>query len=185
LGREFVLTQGTITFSGPYPPNPIINVSAQVQSADITAIVKITGPARSPQVTLTSTPPLPSDEILSRVLFGRNVSQISPIEALQLAEAARMLAGGPKGLGVLSEIGRVIGLDHLSLLPGANRSAATALGIGRQLGKNVRVDVRQGLGGQEGTRLNVEYELRPNLTLRGTLGQREEQNVELNWKKDY
>jgi translocation and assembly module TamB len=53
---------------------------------------------RRPTVTLTSTPVVPQDEILSRALFGRELGQISTGERLQVAQAAATLAGGGPGV---------------------------------------------------------------------------------------
>jgi len=183
LGREFDLTEGTITFTGAYPPTPVINLIAQAKTADVTALVTLSGPVAEPKIALSSTPELPNDEILARVLFGRDVSDVSPVEAIQLAQAASALAGGPAGLDVIGRIRQIIGLDRLTFTPGS--AAGTAIGIGRQLGKNVRVDVRQGLSGKEGTQLQVEAEVNPNLTVEGTLGQERDQGVGITWKKDY
>lgn len=183
LGRQFNLTEGTITFTGAYPPTPVINLVAQAKTADVTALVTLSGPVAEPKVTLSSTPELPNDEILARVLFGREMSDVSPIEAIQLAQAAAALAGGPAGLDVIGRVRQIIGLDRLTFTPGS--AAGTAIGIGRQLGKNVRVDVRQGLSGKEGTQLQVEAEINPNLTVEGTLGQERDQGVGITWQKDY
>ena len=54
-------------------------------------------------VQITSSPELPEDEILSRFLFGRSLSQISPVQALQIAAAIRSLSGGD-GTGVIDRL---------------------------------------------------------------------------------
>jgi translocation and assembly module TamB len=114
IGKTLVLSSGTITFLGGSTIDPTIAIEAQAQSSDITAIVGIVGTATKPTITLSSVPQLPRDEILSRVLFGTSMSQISPAQGLELASAANALAGGPS-LDVLGSIRRRLGLDRLSL----------------------------------------------------------------------
>src|SRR3546814_16452115 len=67
--------------------------------AEIAAKVVVSGPAQSPKITLTSEPPLPEEEILSRILFGSPPAQLSQLPALKLPEPAAVLSGrlGPGG----------------------------------------------------------------------------------------
>ncbi|MDI1364160.1 MAG: translocation/assembly module TamB domain-containing protein, partial [bacterium] len=46
-----------------------LNLSARREDTTLTAVVQIQGTAAKPEITLTSTPELPSDEVLSQVLF--------------------------------------------------------------------------------------------------------------------
>src|ERR1700730_8994129 len=88
LGKTFTLTRGAITFDGSPKLDPVLDIVAEASAADITAQVNIGGFASAPTITLSSTPPVPQDEILSRVLFNRGVGQITAGEGLQLAAAA-------------------------------------------------------------------------------------------------
>ena len=59
-----------------------------------------------PEFTLESTPSLPQDEILARVIFGKSASQLSALEAAQLAASLAQLAGGQAGFdpaGLISQ----------------------------------------------------------------------------------
>ena len=104
LGKTFTLTRGAITFDGSPKLDPVLDIVAEASAADITAQVNISGPASAPKITLSSTPSVPQDEILARVLFNRGVGQISAGEGIQLAAAAGTLAGG--GPGVLDRLAR-------------------------------------------------------------------------------
>ncbi|HZT50518.1 MAG TPA: translocation/assembly module TamB domain-containing protein, partial [Stellaceae bacterium] len=126
LGKDGTVRKGVITFSGGKKIDPSIDIEARVPSTDATAIVTITGTATQPSIALSSEPALPRDEILSRVLFGTSMNQISPAQGLEIASAAASLAGGG-GLDVLGTIRRGLGLDRLAL--GSARST-TVPGIG-------------------------------------------------------
>jgi translocation and assembly module TamB len=77
----------------------------------VTAQVLVGGLTSSPTITLTSTPALPQDEILARVLFNRGVGQITAGEGIQVAQSAATLASG--GPGVLDRLRGRLGLDRL------------------------------------------------------------------------
>jgi translocation and assembly module TamB len=128
LGKSANLTRGTITFIGGARIDPTIDIEARVASTDVVAIVQITGTATQPKIALSSQPELPQDEILSRVLFGASISQISAAQGLEIAQAAAALAmgGGP---GVLDRIRQGLGLDRLSFGSTGSNSAFSNLGV--------------------------------------------------------
>jgi len=128
LGKSATLTRGTITFVGGAHIDPTIDIEARVTSTAVVAIVQITGTATQPKIALSSQPELPQDEILSRVLFGASISQISPAQGLEIAQAAAALAmgGGP---GVLDRIRQGLGLDRLSFGSAGSNGALSNLGV--------------------------------------------------------
>ena len=142
-GKRFVFDErGTVTLSTDV--NRIrLDLRAVREDPALTAEVRVTGTAASPEIELTSTPQLPQDEILSQVLFGRSASQLSAFEAAQLASGVASLAGGG-GFDVLGNLREFAGLDRLSF--GGDASALTVAG-GRYLTDNVYLEV---IGGGEG-----------------------------------
>ena len=89
LGKSFRLTRGAITFDGGAKLDPALDIVAEANASDITAQVIITGYASAPKITLASTPPVPQDEILSRILFNQGVGQITAGQGVQLAHGRR------------------------------------------------------------------------------------------------
>ncbi len=88
--------------------------TTKLPEADVT--VTITGPASRPVIALSSSPTLPQDEIMARLLFGKASGALSPFEAVQLAQAMAQLTGvGGGGPGVLDKIRKGLGLDRLDL----------------------------------------------------------------------
>jgi translocation and assembly module TamB len=166
-----VLQRGVLRFDGSTLPT--LDMLAQVQATDVTAQIVIQGSPDKPDIKLTSTPTLPQDEILSRVLFGSSVGQITPAQGLQLAQAASTLAGG--GPGVLDRLRNVAGLDRLSVgnssNPGGSSSATTGTTIsgGKYVAPGIFVGADQGLSGTS-TRAKVEVELTPHITVNATAG---------------
>ena len=198
LGKTFTITRGSITFDGSGKLDPALDIVAEASSADITAQVQISGVASVPKITLSSTPPVPQDEILSRVLFNRGVGQLSAGEGLQLAAAAATLAGG--GPGVLDKLRGSLGLDWFrlgssptspttgTLNPRAAASSGgtggTALSAGKYIAPGVSVGVSQGVSPPT-SKVTVEIEVRPHLTIGGEAGQSGSTGIGLNYNYDY
>ncbi len=197
LGKTFTLTRGAITFDGSPKLDPVLDIVAEASAADITAQVNISGPASAPKITLSSTPSVPQDEILARVLFNRGVGQISAGEGIQLAAAAGTLAGG--GPGVLDRLRGGLGLDWFKLGSGPSGPASTtlnpraatgsatggtALSAGKYIAPGVSVGVSQGLSPPT-SKVTVEIELRPHLTVQGEAGQSGSTGIGLNYNYDY
>jgi translocation and assembly module TamB len=197
LGKTFTLTRGTITFDGSAKLDPVLDIVAEASTADITAQVNLGGFASAPTITLTSTPVVPQDEILARVLFNKGVSQITAGEGLQLAAAAATLAGG--GPGVLDRLRGSLGLDWFKLgsgatgpttgtlnprAPSGSAASGTALSAGKYVAPGVSVGVSQGISPPT-SKITVEIEVRPHLTVGGEAGQSGSTGIGLNYNYDY
>ena len=196
LGKTFKMVRGNIGFDGAAALDPTLDILAEISAADITAQVSVTGLASSPKIAVTSTPVIPQDEILSRVLFNRAVGQITAAEGIQVAQAAATLAGG--GPGVLDRLRGRLGLDRLvfgsapsgmassNLNPasGGNAASNTAISGGKYVAEGVYVGASQGLTPQS-SKVIVEIEVRPRVTVQGEFSQGGSSGLGLNYKYDY
>jgi translocation and assembly module TamB len=197
FGKSFVLTRGRITFGGGAKLDPVLDIVAQVSAADITAQINIDGLASAPRITLSSTPLVPQDEILSRVLFGQGVGQINAGQGVQLAQAAATLAGG--GPGVLDRLRGKLGLDWLRFGQGPagaaspilnpsvvtpTTSSAAAVSAGKYVMPGVSVGVTQGVSPPT-SKVTVEIELGHHVTVDTEAGQNGGTGIGLNYNYDY
>ncbi len=185
LGKTFKVTEGTIAFDGGTTIDPTLNITTAVSASDVTAQVVIGGRASAPTITLTSTPVLPQDEILARVLFDRPLGQISVGEGLQVAQAAATLAGG--GPGILDRLRSRLGLDRLGFgsAPGSGSAAGgTTISGGKYIANGIYVGASQGLSTQS-SKVTVEIELRPHVTVETDVGATGGSGIGLNYKYDY
>lgn len=185
LNKRFDIVKGTITFYGASPPTPNLDITAESKVKEITARINFTGPADDPEMTLTSDPPLPSDEILAKVLFGRSATDITPSQALQLAMVARSLTGGGRGqMDFMSRTRKLLGLDELEFNSSEEGLSKGTLGIGKYLTEGVYLDIQKGVG--EGTdKASVEVEVTPNITVESEVGSDSTSGIGVNWKYDY
>jgi len=181
LDRTFNLRRGVITFTGSSPPDPQVDIEAVAQATDITAIVRVTGDASAPTIALESQPPLPQDEVLSRLMFNRAASSITPLQAVQLAAAVNRLRGG--GPGVLDQLRTALGVDRLEVDGGAPGTGATVR-AGRYLAPGVYLEGETGTA-EQSSRARVEVEILPNLSLQADTGSDARSGVGFKWQYDY
>jgi translocation and assembly module TamB len=99
------------------------------------AVVSVSGTAARPEIHFSSTPALPEDEILARLLFGASVADLSVTEAVQLATA---VAGLQSGTDTLGKVRRSVGVDRLRLV---GDNSETGMGSGLAVGKKLTKDI--------------------------------------------
>ena len=96
LTSELDFTRANLTFAGDLSPQ--LDFLATTQASGASVSIAITGNPADPQFMFGSSPDLPQDEILSRLLFGTPSGQLSPTQALTLAQAAAIYSGGNDAL---------------------------------------------------------------------------------------
>jgi translocation and assembly module TamB len=183
-GRTFRLDHGVIRFRGESPPNPLLDIRAlaQVQGLDATVLVQGTG--LKPEISFASNPPLPQDELLSRILFGTSITNLSAPEALQLASAVAALNSGSGSLDPINALRRVVGLDRLRILPADIATGQkTALAAGKYIGRKLYVEVVT--DGHEYSATNVEYQVTRWLSILSTVSTIGRTSANIRVSKDY
>ena len=183
-GKRFEITRGSIDFRGGSLLDPAINIVATTTAEGITANINITGTGQRPQVAFTSTPALPQDEVLSRLLFGTDPSNLSATEAIQLASALNSLRGTGGGLNPLGKLRSATGFDRLRIL-GSDQATGrgTALAAGKYLTDDIYVEVITDARGFTATQ--IEIALTRALSLLSSTGSFGGSNVSLRYSRDY
>lgn len=183
-GRRFDLTRGAVRLTGSSPINPTVDVVAEADIDDITATITVSGTATAPVIAFASVPALPQDEVLSRMLFGRSVGELSAVQALQLASSVASLRGGGGGLNPLGKLRQATGFDRFRVL-GSDRDAGrgTSLAVGEYLGDDIYVEVTTDVRGYTATQL--EFALSKALSVITQVGGSGGTNVGVRYGKDY
>ena len=151
------MNRGTVRFRGGALTDPDINIQATTTTDGITAVINVTGTGQRPQISFTSTPTLPQDEVLSRLLFGTNPENLSATEAIQLAAALNSLRGsGGGGLNPLGKLRSAVGFDRLRVL-GADEATGrgTSLAAGKYITDNIYVEIVTDARGFTATQLQI------------------------------
>ena len=207
LGKEFQFKRGLIVFPGGKNLNPELDMLAEAKASSITAQAALTGTVKAPRLVLTSTPPVPQDEVLSRLLFDKSVSQLGALEAVQLADSATQLMGIGGSSGLVDRLRRSLGVDRLGVTStgtanplnpasGAQQPAGTgtttgtssglgsALEAGRYVSRDVYLGVQQGLTA-DSSRAKVEVGITDNIQAEVGVGVRADPQVGVKLQWDY
>jgi translocation and assembly module TamB len=170
-GASLKFTRGQVAFSGEglqRKIDPTLDFVAETASSTVTARLAVTGFASAPKIALSSTPELPQDEVLARLLFGVSVKELSPLQLVQIASAVASLSGvGGGGANPLANAQKRLGLDRLSVSGGDGKSGAS-VEAGRYVSERTYVGVRQSASGT--TQARVQVDLTRRLKLQTTLG---------------
>ncbi len=178
LGKRFALTSGQVNLQGAL--SPWLQFVATSVQQDITATITLEGPASALALRLSSVPDLPEDEVLAQLLFGRDISTLSPIQAAQMAQAVAQLAGSG-GEGLMGRLRTMFGLDDLDLA--TDSEGATTLKVGKYLSDNIYTDISIGADGKTSVSLNLD--ITPSLAARGTLAADGNSGLGVYFERDY
>lgn len=181
LERTFNLTKGVLSLNGETPPNPFLDVIGEAQILDTLVQVHLNGPAKNFRLTLTSVPNLPQDELLAMILFGRSMSQISPLQAVRLAQAASELTGIGATPDFLGKIKSGLGLQEVDV--SRDEDDNTAVGVGGYFGGKYYIRTERSVSGQDRTK--VEVQLTPKISVETEIGSDSRQGGGVTWKQDY
>jgi translocation and assembly module TamB len=177
LGQRFDLAEGLVTLQGDF--EPMLRFVAATQARTGLAVrVVLEGPASAPEVRFASAPDLPEDEVIAQLLFGRDLTSLTPFQALQLASAVATLTG--RGGGALDRIRGAAGLADLDLL--ATEEGGAALRLGRYIGENLYTDV---LVSPAATAATINLDLTPDVTVRAGVSSSGETTLGITFARDY
>ncbi|WP_442680392.1 translocation/assembly module TamB domain-containing protein [Sphingomonas sp. ASY06-1R] len=186
-GRRFNLDRGAIRFTGEAPPDPVLDITALADIQGLNATIHVTGTGLHPDIAFQSTPALPEDELLSRLLFGTSITNLSAPEALQLAAAVAGLRGGSGGglnLDPINAIRKAVHLDRLRILPAdVTTGQKSAIAAGKNVGHRTYVELITDGAGYSAT--SVEFRITRWLSVLSSISTIGRQSVNLRVSKDY
>ena len=184
LGIRFDFSGGNITLTDTFPPNPNLEIEAVTQRHGIEATVGLTGPVSDPQLEFRSHPSMHEDEILSHLLFGKSLSEISAGQVLLLAAELQKLRNPSSSLGFKDNALALLNIDYIDFRGDGDESE---IAVGKQLSENLHTEVRSNLQTDtaQGTVIRMEYELRHNISAETEFGNADDSHIGINWKRDY
>lgn len=179
LGKRFEFRDSSVTLREDILQSRL-SLEAVRQTSDLTAVAAIGGTLERPEITLTSEPNLPEDEVLSRIIFGRSPTQLTALETARLAAAISQMSGG-SGFDLFGTLENAVGLDTLEI--GQNDIGQTQLTTGKYLSDDVYIEVRTAAEGTPG--IAVEWQVRDNISVEAETSANERQRLSVQWKKDF
>ena len=183
-GRQFQLARGIIRFAGEQPANPALDIEANADTTGLNATIRVTGNAVKPEISFTSVPALPQDELLSRLLFGTSITSLSAPEALQLAAAVAALQNGGNGINPINAVRRAAGLDRLRILPADPQTGqGTSIAAGKYITRRLYAEIVT--DGQGYSATQVEFQVTRWLSLLSSISTLGRQSANVRVSKDY
>lgn len=179
-GKQFDFVDSTVTISGD-PMESRLDLAAEYEASDFTARINISGTPNSPEISMTGSPDLPEDQVLSRVLFGRSPAELSALEAAQLAAALSQLAGGGSGFSLTGSLQDALGLDRVNL--GQNADGSASLATGKYLAEDLYLELETTGSGSPG--VSLEWTPLANIEVGTTIDPVEGPGFSVQWKRDY
>ena len=176
-GQNLALNNGRLVFNGP--PSVIgIDVKAIRTIDDIVAGIHLTGTLLSPKTKLFSTPAFSESNILSYLLTGHSLDDITGSQTALLMQAVRSL-NIVNGDGLLRNIGNSLGLDDLRFVA-KDDLKKSELRLGKKLGSRTYVRYIVGLFDSM-QKIAIEYKVNKYLNLEAQAGA-DAQSIDLIYK---
>lgn len=163
LTKRLDFTSGEITFGGSLIP--VLDLEATTTSDQTVVTVNVAGVANDPEITFSSSPALPQDEILARLIFGQSMSRLSPLQIAQLADAVGQLAGGGSS-SLFETLRSSLGVDDLDIR--TDSRGQTTVSVGRYLNDRTYLQVEQ--GGADGARATINLDIGRGVKLKAGAG---------------
>jgi translocation and assembly module TamB len=181
LSRRLDFTRGTLSFSGSLVP--YLNFAADARTEDATVTVLVTGPANNPSFSFESTPILPEDEILARLLFGKAMSGLSPVQIAQLAAAAGNLAGIGGSTTLLQRLRERLGVDDLDVRTD-EETGDTSVSVGKYLNDRTYLSIEKGAQPGSG-KAKIDLDIGGGVKLRGEASDSGETGAGIFYEREY
>ena len=177
LGQRLDLTEGAVQLQGDF--DPYIRFVAETSTDDVDIEITLEGLASEPQLTIASIPELPQDEVLAQLLFGRDLTSLSALQAVQLADALRTLSG--QGTGIAEGLRAGLGVDDFDI--GVSEDGTVEARVGQYITENIYSDVSVNARGE--TEINLNLSVTDDVTVRGRLGSDGDSGIGIFFERDY
>lgn len=160
-GTRLDFSRGRATFSGEVTPE--LDFVASTQAGDVTAQIAVSGIASAPTFAFSSSPDLPQDEVLSRIMFSKASGGLSPFQAVQLAQMVAQFSGDG-GPDTMERLRRSLGVDALDISAGG--TGGPSVGAARAINSRVSVGVK-GAAAAKDSAVTLDIDLTRRLRLQG------------------
>lgn len=170
FNKEFKVDKAMVTLPGVPNQQPVIEARASHEMTDAMLLVDVHGPVNKPQIDLSSSPPLPANDLMSYLLFGRPVGDLSQQEFDAKQQAVGVLGGM-----TASKIQEILGNDFPILGDINVKSSAGSIGLTKNLAKGVSISVERRTSPtarEDPTVVRLQYRLNRYLRLQAEQGQR-------------
>lgn len=185
-GKKFILTQGNLHFAGSLEKKTTLYVVASKEVDKIKAEIIVKGPISKLAVSFRSNPPLSQREVLSYILFGRGIADITSDQGNLLTQSFVDLKATDQTqtADFLTRIRNNMGIDRLDFSSTDRENKDLSLQVGKYISDNILISINKSINAAA-NRVSIEAKLRKNVQAQAEVGDDAQGKVLLKWKKDY
>ena len=187
LGRRFTIQNALITETGGDISDPELDVKAQFENSSAAVTINVSGSAKEPEITMTSTPPMDQDAIAFFLATGRVQGRAAQQgSGVDLSSAATSVLGGLLFGEVRKSLANVLPVDVLTIETGSGGGVAQA-SVGKYIGDRVFIGYRQSFTNDQFQNVSegrIEYEISRSLEGQATVGDKTK-DVSILYTKDF
>ncbi|MGZ6298783.1 MAG: translocation/assembly module TamB domain-containing protein, partial [Parachlamydiaceae bacterium] len=183
-GKKFRISEGTISFAGELNKKTTLYVVGEMEIGPILAQVVVKGPMNDPSLLFRSTPSLSQREILSWIIFGRGMGDITAFQGAELTQSlSKLKEAGKEGPSFFSRLKEALPLDRIGI-SGEGGAEDLSLQVGKYLTPEIFLGVKRNMT-TEVNRIGIEANLMKNVKIEAEVGDDTEGCLHLKWKHDY
>jgi autotransporter translocation and assembly factor TamB len=166
-GRRFDVDEASsINFHGDLNPEVFVSVTRAISGVETR--VTITGQLASPELRLTSTPPLEASDILALIVFNTSLNDLSAAQQTELAVRAGTLAAGFLTAPLMSALQRTLGIDTFEIEPSGEYGTGPKMTVGTEIAPGLVARFSRQFGQGEYDEATVEVYLSKLFRIRAT-----------------
>lgn len=167
-GRRFDIDEAksSINFRGDLNPELYVTVVRPISGVETR--VTMIGDLHSPELRLSSTPPLDASDILALIVFNSTTNDLTGPQQQELAVRAATIAAGFFAKPLVSAIERSLGLDILEIETNDGTGRGTRVTVGQEIAPGLVARFSRQFGQDEFDEATVEYYLSRLLRIRAT-----------------
>jgi len=178
LTKRLDLTEGQIDLRGSL--DPWLRFVAQTEADDLSISIVLEGYASDPEISFTSSPDLPQEEILAQLLFGRSFDKMSAFQAAQMISAVATLSGKGSG-GLTGQLRGALGLSDFDVT--STDEGATQFRAGAYISDKLYSEVTADSEGNN--EINLNLDLTPSITVKGSASNSGDTGLGIFFERDY
>ncbi|MFH1843794.1 MAG: translocation/assembly module TamB domain-containing protein [bacterium] len=185
LGRTLFIEQGRVIFYGEDEIDPELDLSLQTRIEGYQVWVKFGGTAREPKLTLLSNPELPEGDIMSILLFGRPLTELSSDQLGLVQQRATEVVALFGTARLEAQLSQQLGVDMVTIQQRQDEGEGSSLVIGKYLSRRALLKYEQALAELSTYFINLEYYLNRHFKVETTISRQSQSGLELNWSHEY
>lgn len=164
----FYLTEGEILILGASPDNIHINIRGETDAANIVVFFQASGTIDATEIAFSSSPPLCTQAIFSKLLFDSDLNELTPFQACRLAKFLVGLSSMNSSISKFQSIKESLGIDVFDITHCDFDTYDFTFQVGKYISQGTYVGINKSISGnfdevEIQTRLFQEFYLEGNL----------------------